>query len=201
MEKMVVHVGAFFRTVKCMSPESEAIQKAAMEFIRHRHALGLFVNGLMRDAAAAEDVVQEVWVRLAAEVSKGVELMNLAGWCRGVARNLIRRHWEQQQQARVIANSEVLEALMERVEMAFAEAQEGEAERGTLASRQQALERCVEALPGRIREMLRLRYEARASMEEVAGAMGQAMDAVTKALYRTRRGLLECVERKLSFEA
>jgi DNA-directed RNA polymerase specialized sigma24 family protein len=46
--------------------------------------------------------------------------------------------------------------------------------------------------------MLMLRYESRASMHEVARAMGQSFEGVTKTLYRVRRALLECVERKLS---
>jgi hypothetical protein len=46
-----------------MSTESHAIQQAAAEFIRDRHLLGAFVNGLLRDVHAAEDVLQEVWVR------------------------------------------------------------------------------------------------------------------------------------------
>jgi DNA-directed RNA polymerase specialized sigma24 family protein len=32
----------------------------------------------------------------------------------------------------------------------------------------------------------------------VARAMGQTLDAVTKALYRLRQALTQCVERKLS---
>ena len=46
--------------------------------------------------------------------------------------------------------------------------------------------------------MLTLRYESRASMDDVARTMGQSFEAVTKTLYRIRRALLECVERKLS---
>jgi len=178
-----------------MSPESESIQLAAAEFIRERHRLGVFIGGLLRDSHAAEDVIQEVWVQLAKEVAKGVVLENQSAWCRGVARNLIRRIWEQQQTAKVVADSSALDLLLERVETAFSEA---DAESEQWAPRQQALEGCVAALPERVRKMLSMRYESRASMEEVALAMGQAFDAVTKALYRVRRALLECVETKLS---
>jgi RNA polymerase sigma-70 factor (ECF subfamily) len=178
-----------------MSPESEIIQHAAAEFIRDRHRLGAFVNGLLRDAHLAEDVLQEVWVRLAAEVAKGKRLENQAAWCRGVARNLVRRHWEQQQSARVVADSAVLETFLDRVELAFAEVDDAHADWTT---RQQALDECVAALPERSRQMLTLRYESRASMHEVARAMGQTFESVTKTLYRVRRALLECVERKVS---
>jgi len=46
--------------------------------------------------------------------------------------------------------------------------------------------------------MLSLRYESRASIQELARAMGQTFEGVTKALYRLRRALLECVKRKLA---
>ena len=177
-----------------MSIQSEAIQRAAAEFIHDRHRLGAFVNGLLRDAHAAEDVLQEVWVRLAAEVEKGTRLENQAAWCRGVARNLIRRQWEQQQSAKVLVDSIVLETFLERVELAFAEVDDDDA----WAERQHALDECVAALPERSRRMLTLRYESRASMEVVAEAMGQTFEAVTKSLYGVRRALLDCVERKLS---
>ena len=178
-----------------MSSESESIQRAAAEFIHDRHRLGAFVNGLLRDAHAAEDVLQEVWLRLAAEVEKGTLPNNQPAWCRGVARNLIRRLWERQKSAKVVADSAVLEAFLDRVELAFAEVDGKAAE---WAVRQQALDDCVASLPERSRRMLSLRYEACASMEDVAKIMGQTFEAVTKALYRVRRALLDCVERKLS---
>ena len=71
-----------------MSTESHAIQQAAAEFIRDRHLLGAFVNGLLRDVHAAEDVLQEVWVLLSAELEKGTRIQNQAAWCRGVARKV-----------------------------------------------------------------------------------------------------------------
>ena len=179
-----------------MSRESEIIQRAAAEFIHDRHRLGAFVGGLLRDAHAAEDVIQEVWVRLAAEVTKGTVIENQPAWCRGVARNLILKHWRTQQTAKVVADSEVMETFIEQVDMAFAEsdhAAEDEWQR-----RQQVLDDCVAALPEKSRHMLSLRYERRKSVEEVARTTGQSFDAVTKSLYRLRQALTDCVERKLS---
>lgn len=179
-----------------MSRESEIIQRAAAEFIHDRHRLGAFVGGLLRDAHAAEDVIQEVWVRLAAEVEKGTRIENQPAWCRGVARNLILKHWRSQQSAKVVADSEVMEAFMEQVDVAFAEsdhAAEDEWQR-----RQQALDDCVAALPEKSRRMLSLRYEARQPVEEVARATGLSFDAATKSLYRLRQALADCVERKMA---
>ena len=173
---------------------SEAIQHAATEFIRDRRPLESFVYGLLRDAPAAEDLLQEVWVRLAAEVEKGTHLENQAAWCRGVARHLALRHWEKQRQAKVVADSALLESFIARAEEAFAEA---DATPEAWAARQEALVACVAALPERSRRLLNLKYFDRESIENIATVLGQSFAAVKKALFRLRCVLLECVERKL----
>jgi RNA polymerase sigma-70 factor (ECF subfamily) len=154
------------------------------------------VGGLLRDAHAAEDVIQEVWVRLAAEIEKGIAIENQPAWCRGVARNLILKHWRKQQTTKVVADSEVMEAFLAQVETAFSELDQDADDEWQ--RRQQALDDCVATLPEKSRRMLSLRYEGRQSVEEVARATGQSFDAVTKSLYRLRQALTDCVERKLS---
>lgn len=178
-----------------MSAESHAIQQTAAEFIRDRHLLGAFVGGLLRDIHAAEDVVQEVWLRLAAEIGKGTHIESQPAWCRGVARNLVRRHWERQRGAKVLADSEILEAFIDRVEQCFAEAETRE---NFAATRLAALDECVAALPDRSRRLLSLKYTQRAALEDIAREAGQSFEAVKKALIRIRAALLECVRRKLA---
>lgn len=180
-----------------MSTESHAIQQAAAEFIRDRHLLGAFVTGLLRDVHAAEDVLQEVWVLLSAEMEKGTGIENQAAWCRGVARNLIRRHWEKRQTAKVVADSEALEAFMDRVEQCFAWA---DTQEHFATARLAALDECVASLPDRSRRLLSLKYTQRAAMDRIAEETGQSFEAVKKALIRLRAALLECVRRKLSQE-
>jgi DNA-directed RNA polymerase specialized sigma24 family protein len=82
-----------------------------------------------------------------------------------------------------------------RVDEAFAETDESA---DLWERRQQALDECVAALPEKSRRLLSLRYEGRESVENVAGRVGQSFDAVTKALYRLRQALSDCIERKLS---
>lgn len=170
------------------------MQLAVGEFIRNRHQLGAFVYGLLRDSQQAEDVLQEVWLRLAAEMEKGTRLENQAAWCRGVARNLVLRHWEKQRTSRVIANSDVLAAFLDRVEEAFAE-EPRSAE--IWAARQEALDECVAKLPERSRRLLTLKYTAHHSMEEIAHELKRSVEGVTKALFRLRRALQDCVEKRV----
>lgn len=181
-----------------MSRESpHAIHKAAAAFIRDRHLLGAFVNGLLRDVHAAEDILQEVWALLSLEVDKGTEILNQAAWCRGVARNLIRRHWEKTHQTPVVADSEVLESFLTRVEQCFEPAETRE---HFATARLAALDKCVASLPERSRQLLSLKYTRRASLDQIARETGQSFEAVKKALIRLRSALLECVRRRLSQE-
>jgi RNA polymerase sigma-70 factor (ECF subfamily) len=178
-----------------MSATSEAVQRAAAEFLRDRHRLGAFVYGLLRDSHAAEDVLQEVWLRLAAEVEKGTELQNQNAWCRGVARNLIRKIWDRSRTAKVVPDSSVLDALLDKVEQSFAETDDLDED---WAERQEALNDCVSSLPEPSRRLLALRYESQASIAEVAQTLDRSFEGVTKALYRLRKDLLDCVQRKLA---
>ncbi|MEY5026195.1 MAG: hypothetical protein RLZZ244_1723 [Verrucomicrobiota bacterium] len=180
-----------------MATEPLTLQQAAGEFIRDRHRLGAYVNGLLRDAHAAEDVLQEVWVLLSAELEKGHPIQNQAAWCRGVAKNLILRHWEKRQTAKVIADSNALEAFMDRVEACFAWA---DTQDHFASARLAALDQCLGSLPERSRRVLSLKYTQRLAVERIAEETGQSLVAVKKALLRLRHALLECVRRRLSQE-
>lgn len=177
-----------------MTAKSEAVQRAAAGFLRDRHRLGAFVHGLLRDPHAAEDVLQEVWLCLAAEVEKGTLLENQSAWCRGVARNLIRRIWHRRRSSKVVPDSALLETLLDRVEQSFAEADAAPEE---WTERQEALNECVASLPEASRRLLSLRYEERIPVAELAQTLNRTFEGVTKALYRLRKDLLHCVERKL----
>lgn len=172
----------------------QQINEAAARFIRDRHLLGAFVGGLLRDAHLAEDVLQEVWVCLASHIERGTPIDNQSAWCRGVARNLIRRHWEKSQRSRTPRDVERLEAFLDRIDQCFEVA---DRDSQYTAARIAALDQCVESLPERSRRLLSLKYTEGAAMESIAAEMGQSFEAVKKALVRIRAGLHDCVRQKL----
>src|SRR4029453_16567377 len=116
------------------------LKELAARYMGQRHSLTAFIEGLVRDPAAAEDIFQEVWIRLAEAAEKGEEILDLPRWCRGVARNLILHHWRDKRGDREVADSRIIEF----VETAFAE-QEGAAE--DWLDRRKALGRCIDRLP------------------------------------------------------
>jgi len=169
----------------------ERAKEITTEFLSNRQQLMAFIYGLVRDPQAAEDVFQETWLKLANALQQGTVIQSQAKWCRTVAKNLVLQHWRQQRNAKVVADSSLLEFL-DFVELAFEE----NPWRDT-SDRQQALNDCVAALPGKSQRLLTLKYAEGHSIQEIASVLQQTGAAVVKALLRLRQALSICVEKKL----
>src|SRR5688500_15778043 len=99
---------------------SVSLKEATAEFLAHRQQLMAFVYGLCRNQHAAEDVLQEVWIKLATYLEKGGTIDSPVSWCRTVAKNIVFQQWRSQQRSKVLADSDLLEFL-NFVEVAFVE--------------------------------------------------------------------------------
>ena len=163
------------------------------QLLASRHSLFAFIHGIVRSTHDAEDIFQEVYLRFADAVRRGVEIQDPARWCRGTARNLILHHWRSQRNAKVVMDSE----LFDLIELAF-----GEQDDGTdyWLTRQQALSDCVGELPPHSRDLLRLKYDEDLTADGVAGRLSRSAASVLMALSRLRRSLRECAEKKLRLE-
>lgn len=160
------------------------------QFLAERFNLTAFIYGLVRDANVAEDIFQEVWIKLSDAIRKGTEIEDPLKWSRGVARNLVLRHWRDQRTRKVVADSELV-ALVER---AF---EEQDGNRNVWEDKRRALMTCLEKLPGKSRDFLRLKYEKEFPVAKIAKDFSKTTDSVMKALSRVRRSLGECVEKTL----
>jgi RNA polymerase sigma-70 factor (ECF subfamily) len=63
-----------------------------------------------------------------------------------------------------------------------------------------ALQECLERLPGRARELVRLRYFDELSAEEIARRTGANGASLRVMLQRVREQLRECIERRMQAE-
>ncbi len=166
------------------------LKELSSRFLADRYHLMAFISGLVRDPEAAEDIFQEVWIRLAGAAESGQRIEHPPAWCRGVARNLILRRWREARGAKIVADSE----LIDFVDQAFEEqASDGERWR----ARREALVACVKGLPKRSRKVLRLKYDRGLPATAVAEATRRSVKSVFMLLSRLRRSLAECVEKKL----
>jgi RNA polymerase sigma-70 factor (ECF subfamily) len=68
------------------------------------------------------------------------------------------------------------------------------------ADRQRALDACVESLPPRQRDLIRMFYGENQSADTIAASWDRTVHAVYKALKVMRKSLLECVESRLAKE-
>src|SRR5258706_4963245 len=131
------------------------------EFLAGRQQLMSFIYGLVRDPQIAEDIFQETWLKLANSLQQGNVIEHQGKWCRKVAKNLVLQHWRQQRNAKVVADSSLLEFL-DFVDLAFEETAVQQP-----SDRQQALNDCVAVLPPRSRRLLTLKYDDGYSLEKI----------------------------------
>jgi RNA polymerase sigma-70 factor len=168
--------------------DNEKLQRL---FLEHRDLLYSYIYALVREANTAEDIFQEVGVRV---MRKGEALpadSDFAAWCRGIARNLVLHHWRSQRRNPVIPNSRLLEAL----DRAYAEAE------GTGAARQldlMALVECLRQLSEPARTVVEMRYFQGQNAAAIGQRLQRSGEAIRQLLVRVRRQLAECVRARLA---
>jgi RNA polymerase sigma-70 factor (ECF subfamily) len=166
-------------------------QSVARLFLRQREMLMSYIRALVRDLDDAEDLFQEVGVRVLHLERLPCDPDRFAAWCRGVARNLVLHYWRSRRRSPVVADSRLLDA----IDAAYSEA-DPRAEQ--LARRGAALAECVGQLPERQRRVLSLRYASRMTSEEIGALLIRSAAAVRQELARMRHQLLDCAERRLA---
>jgi RNA polymerase sigma-70 factor (ECF subfamily) len=159
-------------------------------FMAERHALLAFIYALVQRADVAEDIFQEVWLRLADATRRDIVIDDPPRWFRGVARNLILHHWRAEKRVRVIVDSQLLDL----VEQAFSE-QDPFAE--AMELRRSSLMACVSALPANAKEVLRLKYSDDLTADEVGKRLSRSSASIQMLLSRLRRSLEKCVNLRM----
>lgn len=171
-------------------PDDAALDHQVRLFLECRPLIQAHITALVRDAALAEDVFQEVWLRFERVTRHGEIIANVPAWCRAAARLVALELWRGQRREQPTPDTE-LTALVDRAY----EEQDGREEfwRGHA----EALGQCLGALPARSRELLERRYRANQPVTTIAALLRQSVGSVKTALCRLRLALAECVRKKL----
>lgn len=142
---------------------------------------------IVRDAQTAEDIFQNVAIKA---MTKDVEFKSageLISWAFVTARresiDWVRRHKKEAS----IPDTKLMEILEE----------EWQSDETREDSRLEALRSCVESLPGKLADLLRLRYFDGLSCGKVGEKIGIGLDAVYKRLSRVHQSLRDCVRSRL----
>ena len=140
-------------------------------YARHRGALYRFVLRSINDRGIAEELFQEVWIRVIEARSRYAPQARFTTWLYTIAHNLIVDHWRKKGLSLVQLDEEPAVAAPDNP------ARQAEA-RQTAARLLQA----IEALPAAQREAFLLHQEAGLSVAEIAAVTGAGEEAAKSRL-------------------
>jgi RNA polymerase sigma-70 factor (ECF subfamily) len=171
-------------------PDDAALDHQVRAFLEGRPLIQAHIRMLVRDAALAEDVFQEVWVRFERVTRHGEIVANVPAWCRATARLVALEGWRKQRREPPTTDAE-LAAL---VEQAY---EEQDSRADFWSDHSAALTQCLDVLPSRSRDLVTRRYHNGQPIAEMAAQLGQSLGSVKTALCRLRLALAECVRKRI----
>ena len=141
-----------------------------------RRVFGLAYS-LLRDCGAAEDVAQEVFVKLWQALPRYDGRAQLSTWIYAITRNTAISAMRKQRRSVSLSDPVVFEEVESRGAIPAAEPAD------------EALWREVEILPDKQRQAVTLYYQEERTVEEVAAMMGLPVNTVKTHLHRARASL------------
>lgn len=173
------------------TPSRSADEEAFLrQFMAEERALLRFILRYVPAVADARDVLQETLVTLWAKRTEFDATREFLPWACGIARHKVREFWRRQPRWQTFADHDLMTLIDARREVLSA----------GLSLRAEKLRDCVAKLPPEQRANLTRYYHDEDSVETIALREGRTVDAIYKMLQRTRRSLLECVERGIRNE-
>lgn len=157
-------------------------------FVKYQMQLRSFAIGLTGDFTASEDVLQEAFLtitRKAADFQPGSEFLS---WALTITRLKV---YENARATRRFSQ-DVLESLAASLPPRETTDQRMPDDRIA------PLLACIEELPPKAREVMRLRYFAEHVPAEIAALLGRTVTGVNATLVKSRESLRECVAKKLA---
>lgn len=150
-------------------------------------AVAAFVRARVNRFHDAEDLLQEVASDVVAQFAQYDPTRSFTDWALGIARNKLKLHYRRTSTTdRVLGNLAMTK---------IAEAMEQVSENSSEVA--DALDRCLQRVDQRSRELLKLRYVNDFSCAEIAAYNSATTNSVRVALHRVRSALLKCIEDRL----
>jgi len=156
-------------------------------FRRHTPAVVNFLARMVPDHARAEELAQEVFVRIYNARERYEPRAKFTTWMFGIASNLALNELDRAYRKRERALGSEAEAL-------HADPGPGPAEQLEAKRTVRQIEQALQTLPDRQRAALLLRTEENLSYEEIAAALDVSVSGVKSLLHRAREKLLAQLE-------
>ncbi len=179
-------------------PEVEALRRGQMEALdpllaRYQNRLYRYLLRMVREAALAEDLFQQTWVRVAQNIRRYNPRLSFQAWLFSIAHNLA---IDELRKRRPASLDEPLASGETRAEL-LPSAAPGALD-GLLESERAAwLLEAMDDLPASYREVLTLRFEEEMKLEEIAAMMDTPLSTVKTRLHRSLNTLRQKLEARV----
>ena len=165
----------------------EDLKQLSALWMRALPSVSLLIRGAITDFHQAEDVLQEVAVRVSEKIDTYDTERPFVPWALAVTRNCIAQHFRETGKSKLVFSDELIRDLSNSIEPI----------EDDLSEQISALRQCIKLLKGRALRIVESRYRYAKSAKQVANDMGISENAVWISLSRARQTLSECVQRKV----
>jgi RNA polymerase sigma-70 factor, ECF subfamily len=156
----------------------------------HQNRLYGYVFSLLGDHSRAADVLQETNIVLWRKIDEFQADRAFLPWAFAIARFQVLAHLRDKKRDRLLLDAELAETISEE---AARQADQSDQFR-------EALRPCLTTLTASNRDLVERRYFREMSIAAIAEEIDRTVSAVKVALLRSRRHLLECIQRRLLAE-
>jgi RNA polymerase sigma-70 factor, ECF subfamily len=158
-------------------------------YAQHQGQLFRYVAAIVPHLQDAEDVLGEVTVALWKNFPQFEPGTSFLAWARRIAYLRVLEYYRARDR-RLVLPPQLLDRLATQAES-----------REALADRRLAyLDECKEELAAQDRQLLEERYADNVKVQDLATRLGRTENSISKSLGRIRRGLLDCIQRKMAAE-
>src|SRR5262245_33894714 len=165
---------------------AQAHDEAFLQVLAHRTMLKAYILAIVHDSHLAEDTLSDATLAIARSWEKFDRRLSFAPWARGIARRVALANLRNASRLIVGLDEDVMESL----DLEF----DAFGNEGSQEETRQQLNRCLDQLPERSRELVRLRYFENVPYEDIAQCTGRTVAALYMAFTRIHAALANCVK-------
>lgn len=166
---------------------SQPSDHVSAAWTRAQPTVSSYINALVPDFHAAEDILQAVAVIVVRKFDQFDDAKPFLAWALGIARNEVLHHRRSKAREHVMFNGE----LMEMLASGFAQQEEQSKEI------RRAMGNCLGKLSDRPKEVFRLRYGEDMPVNGIAEALHTTPSSISVTLHRCREALRKCLTQNL----
>ena len=159
-------------------------------FMAQEQSLRVFLRSLLFSHEEVREVMQETAAVLWRKFDPGMDQAAFCRWAFGVARMEALAFRRDRARDRHVFGEDVFELVAQTV------AQQSE----SLEAERRTLDRCLQKLPERQRQLMQAAYAPGVRIDQLAHQLGHSAMALYKNLHRIRLALMDCTRRELAKE-